>query len=352
MTAVAPNHDLRLLLARFAKARVAVVGDLVADEYVLGETERVSREAPVLVVRYEGSELRAGCAANAVLNLCALGAKVRPVGLIGDDAVGEKLRALLMEAGADVRSVLVAKSQHTASKMRILAGGKNTRRQQIVRLDREGPGVASGLLLTRLQQALKSAVKDADAVLVSDYGLGVPESLRPELAALSLQIPLCADARYGLKSYRGAALAKPNEVELEQAVGKRIGDDPRALELAARTLLSELNAKVLLVTRGRSGMAVVRPNEPTILLRAHGDREAVDVTGAGDTVMAAMTLGLACKADPLQAARLANVAGALVVAKPGTATITAAELAIELLASEVSQGSALAQPVQKKGKRA
>ncbi len=261
--ATLPNADLLALLGRFSKARVTVVGDLVADEYVVGETERVSRETPVLVVRYERSELRAGCAANAVLNLCALGARVRAVGLIGDDAVGERLRALLEESGADVRGVLVAPSSHTASKMRILAGGKNTRRQQIVRLDRDGPGPAKGLLLTRLKQALRTAVEEADAILVSDYGLGVPESLQPQLAALARTMPLCADARYGLRHYRGAALAKPNEVELEQAIGRRIGDDPQALESAARALLGQLGAKVLLVTRGRSGMAVVRPGGHT-----------------------------------------------------------------------------------------
>ena len=210
-----------------------------------------------------------------------------------------------------------------------------------MRLDRDGPGVAKGLLLTRLTQALKSAVRDADAVLVSDYGLGVPESLQTQLTALARAVPLCADARYGLRNYRGAALAKPNEVELEQAIGKRIGDDPRALESAARALLAELGAKVLLVTRGRSGMAVVQPDAPTVMLPAHGEHEAVDVTGAGDTVMAAMTLGLACKAEPLDAARLANVAGALVVQKPGTATVTAAELSAELQHGEVSRGAGL-----------
>ena len=335
------NEDLLELLAQFPRARVAVAGDLVADEYVMGETERVSREAPVLIVRYERSELRAGCAANAVMNLCALGAKVRPVGLVGSDPRGEDLRRLLSEAGADARGVLVAPGAETATKTRILAGGKNTRRQQIVRLDRDGPGLPRGLLATRLEQALAQAAKQSDAILVSDYGLGCPAHLQPRLAELARTRPVCVDARYGLRSYRGAALVKPNEVELEQAIGRRIGDDPRGLEEAARALQAELRAGVLLVTRGRSGMAVVRAGEPTVLLPAHGEREAVDVTGAGDTVMAAMTLGLACGAEPLQAARLANVAGALVVRKPGTATVSAAELREELLECEVAEGDEL-----------
>jgi len=335
------NPELHALLARFSRARVVVVGDLVADEYVLGETERVSREAPVLIVRYERSELRAGCAANAVMNLCALGAEVRPVGLVGDDPIGERLVQLLADAGADVRGIVAARGESTASKTRVLAGGKNTRRQQIVRLDRDGPRAPQGKVREALLRALQRAARGADALLVSDYGLGVPAALQPQLAELGRALPLCADARYGLRNYRGAALAKPNEVELEQAVSRRIGDDLHALESAARSLLSELDARVLLVTRGRSGMAVVRPDQPTMLLPAHGAHEAVDVTGAGDTVMAAMTLGLACSADPLEAARLANVAGALVVKKPGTATVSAAELRAELDASDVAHGEPL-----------
>ncbi len=336
------NADLLALLEKCARARVVVVGDLVADEYVLGETERVSREAPVLVVRYERSELRAGCAANAVMNLCALGAQVRPVGLVGDDPIGARLRAMLAEAGADVRGILVAAGESTASKTRILAGGKNTRRQQIVRLDRDGPRPPEGALRDALVRALRTAARGADALLVSDYGLGVPSSLHAELSTLGRSLPLCADARYSLRTYGGAALLKPNEVELEQAVGRQIGDDLRALESAARALLRDVDAGVLLVTRGRSGMAVVRPDLPTVLLPAHGAHEAVDVTGAGDTVMATMTLALACKADPVEAARLANVAGALVVKKPGTATVSAAELAAELAVAEVARGGTLA----------
>ena len=329
---------LEKLLARFPKATVVVVGDLVADEYVVGETDRISREAPVLVVRYERSELKAGCAANAVMNLCALGAKsVRPVGLVGGDRPGALLKRLLEEAGADISGVLVAEEAPTASKMRILAGGKNTRRQQIVRLDRDGPGVPSGVLLKKLLAALQTAVRGADAVLVSDYGLGLLEALRPFVLALAVarKLPVCVDARYQLRDYRGAALLKPNEVELEQAVGRRLGGTPDALEKAGRELLTQLSAKALLVTRGRHGMALLRPGHATAQIAAHGEREAVDVTGAGDTVMAATTLGLACGADAVLAARLANVAGALVVQKPGTATVSREELAAELAAGPV-----------------
>ena len=341
--AIPINEGLESLLDRFAGARIAVAGDLVADEYIYGETDRISREAPVLIVRYERSEFKAGCAANAVLGLCALGAKVTPVGLVGDDEAGARLVELLRAAGADTRHILTAPGEATATKTRILAGGKNTRRQQIVRLDRDGPPPPGPQLSQRLVAALLAAASDSDALLVSDYGLGTLPPLRPAIARLAARKPVCVDARYDLRSYRGIALGKPNEVELEQAVGRTIRDDSALLEAAGRELLAQLKAKSLLVTRGRNGMALLRPREPVALLPAHGAREAVDVTGAGDTVMAATTLALAVGADPLEAARLANVAGALVVAKSGTATVSAEELRVELRRVPVAEPTLLVQ---------
>src|SRR5882762_10487791 len=147
------SRDLVQLVERFAQAKVLVLGDLVADEYVYGETERISREAPVLIVRWEGHEVKPGCAANAVANLCSLGAKVRPVGIVGGDANGTRLRSALRDLGADDRGVLVAQGKPTATKTRILAGGKNTRRQQMLRVDRDGPGPVPSALLGRLLRA-------------------------------------------------------------------------------------------------------------------------------------------------------------------------------------------------------
>lgn len=337
------NKDLLDLLDRFPSARVAVVGDLVADEFVYGETERVSREAPVLIVRYESAELKPGCGANAAVNLCALGAQVQVLGLVGSDDTGKKLRSLLQKAGADDRTVLEVPGE-TALKTRILAGGKNTRRQQIVRVDREGPQAPSAQLATKLVQALAKA--KCDAILVSDYGMGLfsPPVVDAVRSIAAQGRTVCVDARYGLANYGGVTLAKPNEVELEAAVGRAIGDDPLALEEAGRELLRKLDAQSLLVTRGRSGMALLRAGLATALVPVHGSADAVDVTGAGDTVMAATTLALACGADPVQAMRLANVAGALKVQKPGTAVVSLAELRAELNKAKVANAQLLAAP--------
>ena len=351
-----PNAELRSIVDRFSAARIAVVGDLVADEYLYGETDRVSREAPVLIVRYESSELKPGCGANAVANLCALGARVVPIGMVGEDATGARLRNLLVDAGADVSLVLTAEGFPTAVKTRVLAGGKNTRRQQMLRIDREGPLEPPSALLPRLLRGLREAARDADAIMVSDYGAGLLSTpvIEAVLGLAESGKLVCVDSRYRLTQYRGVAVAKPNEVELEQLAGRPLGGDLAALEEAGRDLLRTLRARSLLVTRGRAGMMLLRPGAPAALLPVHGSTTAVDVTGAGDTVMAANTVALACGADPIDAARIANVAGSLVVQKPGTATVAAAELRTELQRGPVAQAQLVEErqePARKKRAR-
>ena len=347
------NQDLLQLLARCAGKRIAVVGDLVADEFVYGETERISREAPVLIVRHQSAELKPGCAANAVLNLCALGARVTVVGIVGGDDLGRRLRSLLRDGGCEDAGVFAVDGAPTASKMRVLAGGKNTRRQQMIRIDRDGPGAPGPQLTQKLLDALTAAARGCDAVLVSDYGLGLlsPVLIDAIRSLASQGRIVCVDARYGLAQYRGVTLAKPNEPELEQAVGRALGDDPVALDEAGRELQKTLRAQALLVTRGHNGMALLRPGAPTALLPVHGSAEAVDVTGAGDTVMAATTIAMAGGADPLEAMRLANVAGALKVQKSGTATVPAEELRAELARAPVAQPTLLTAPRMARGRR-
>src|SRR5256885_16932193 len=235
---------------------------------------------------------------------------------------------MLRGVGADPEGRRVAGGRPTATKTRILAGGKNTRRQQMLRIDRDGPGPVPGAFLGKMLRALKEAAEQSDAILVSDYGLGtLCEPVVETILRLAAHgNPACRDARYGIAQYRGVAIAKPNEVELEQAVGRPLGGEPAALEEAGRELLRGSRAKSLLVTRGRAGMMLLRANGPTSVLPAHGSSNAVDVTGAGDTVIATVTVALAAGADPLQAARIANVAGSLVVQKTGTATVSPAEL--------------------------
>jgi rfaE bifunctional protein kinase chain/domain len=323
---------LASLLQSFSRSEVVVVGDFVADEYVYGETDRVSREAPVLIVRYESSELKPGGAGNAAQNLAALGVKVRAVGAVGDDALGTALLDQLEEAGIDVAGIERVAGRPTEAKTRILAGGRSTRRQQMIRLDRSPAEPLPAAVERRLVRTLERLGRKAQAVLASDYGSGAvgPAAIDGLRKLKRGGVPVCVDSRYNLRSYTGLTMVKPNEVELEAASGVSLAR-PGGLEKAARVLLRKVDCDVLLVTRGRNGMSVFRRGVPPVHVAAHGSQDAVDVTGAGDTVAATFCAGLAAGGDAVAAARLANVAGALVVQKPGTATVTREELAAELL---------------------
>ena len=320
--------ELSRLLSAFRSRKLVVLGDLVADHYVYGQTDRVSREAPVLVVRHESSEVTLGGAANAAANARALGAEVTAVGVLGPDEMGEALRRRFAERGIGLVAVEVPV---TETKTRILAGGLNTSRQQMLRLDRGNALPLPAAIAARLRKALEEAAQGADAVLVSDYGGGVVgDATRATLRHLAGSgVLVSVDSRYALGSLVGFRAAKPNEPELATLTGLPVDDDA-ALERAAEAGLSMLGAQVLLVTRGRRGMALLERGGAVKLLPAHGTRAAVDVTGAGDTVMAAFTLGLAAGASAQAAAELANVAGALVVQKLGTSPVGADELSSEL----------------------
>ena len=324
-------NEVAALLPAFPSSEVVVVGDFVADEYVFGETERISREAPVLIVRYESSELKAGGAGNAAQNLAALGVKVRALGVVGDDALGTALLDEMEGGGIDVGGILRVKGRATEAKTRILAGGRSTRRQQMIRLDRASREPLPAAVVRTLASRAARLGRRAGAVLASDYGSGVtgPEVIEALRRVHHGGVPVCVDSRYALTQFKGLTMVKPNEVELEAATGLSLAA-PGGLERAARALLRKVACEVLLVTRGRHGMSVFRPGQPAVHLAAHGGHDAVDVTGAGDTVAAAFAAGLAAGGDALAAARLANVAGALQVQKPGTATVSRAELAVEM----------------------
>lgn len=325
-TALPPLASLSVLLDAFPARHLLVLGDLVADEYLYGQTDRLSREAPVLVVRHESSEVKLGGAANAAANVRALGAEVTVVGALGEDAMGAELRRLFDAAGIGLREASVPA---TETKTRILAGGINTTRQQMLRVDRGiGPPLPAEVA-TRLVEQLRLAAAEVDLILVSDYGAGVLcEPVRAELHRLAERTRVCVDSRYGLHTLAGFHTAKPNEPELQQLTGVQVSSEEALLRAGAEAL-DLLECASVLVTRGRKGMVLFEKSGATSL-PVHGARDAVDVTGAGDTVMATFSLALAAGATALEAARLANVAGALVVQKQGTATVPLPELRAEL----------------------
>ncbi len=318
-------------LVRAARGRrVVVLGDLIADEYVSGRIARVSREAPVLILEYDSTDIRPGGAGNAARNVAALGGAATLVALAGRDEPGRRVLASFPRS-VDTGRVVRPAGYRTPVKTRILAGGIHSAKQQVVRIDRHAREPIADAWRAAWLRAAARAVRGADAVLVSDYGSGllspalVAGLVRPLLTGRR-RVPVLVDSRYDLLEYRGLTACTPNESEVEQALGIAIGDSPRALERAGRTILTRTRMDAVLVTRGSRGMALFVPGAPTVHVPIYGSDEIADVTGAGDTVMATLTLALAAGAAMADAARLANYAGGLVVMKRGTATVTAREL--------------------------
>lgn len=324
---------VRELLAAFPSVRVLVVGDLLADHYLYGETERVSREAPVLIVRHELDEVKLGGGANAAANARALGAKVTAVGVLGPDPIGQEMLRLFAEQG--IRGRVVRRfGVVTETRTRILAGGASTTRQQMLRIDRGAVGPLPVKARRALAEVVTAEARRADVVMVSDYGAGVLcGETRAALRRVARRVPVCVDSRFQLPAFRGMAVAKPNEPELAALTGLAVKTEADLVK-AGRLALERLDTRLLLVTRGRRGMALFERGGKVTFIPVHGSAEAVDVTGAGDTVGAAFAVALGAEGAPLEAARLANLAGALVVQKPGTATVSSEELAAELLREE------------------
>jgi rfaE bifunctional protein kinase chain/domain len=323
-----PGARLAGLVERFGARTVLVVGDLITDEYVFGKPARISREAPVLILRFTEREVLLGGAANAAHNVHALGARVQPVGVVGRDAAGEELVGLFRRAGIPTDGIVVEVGRATPVKTRIMAGGYQATRQQVVRVDREPAGEAQPPSEDALLERLEALATGAHAILVSDYGYGtvtarVFEGVRA--VARRVGAVVTVDSRYQLPRFVGATAATPNEAELEQLAGAPV-DDEGAVDKAGRQLLERLDAQMLLVTRGSRGMVLLERAGGTTFIPIHGTDEIADVTGAGDTVISTFTLALACGAAPIDAAALANVAGGLVVMKRGTATVSPAEL--------------------------
>jgi rfaE bifunctional protein kinase chain/domain len=320
---------LRRTVEAFRGRTVVVIGDLIADEYLFGKPARISREAPVLILRFTEREVGLGGAANAAHNVHALGARVVPIGVVGRDAPGDELLGLFHGAGMPTDGIVTENGRPTPVKTRIMAGGYQATRQQVVRLDREPEAELQTITEDALVTRLTGLAERADAILVSDYGYGtVTPRLFERIRAIARRTGavVSVDSRYQLPRFTGVTAATPNEAELEQLAGTAV-DDERGVEKAGRQLLERLEARLLLVTRGSRGMALLERDGGSSFIPIHGTDEIADVTGAGDTVISTFTVALASGAMPVDAATLANMAGGIVVMKRGTATVSPAELA-------------------------
>jgi rfaE bifunctional protein kinase chain/domain len=316
----------RTLLDRFAAQRIAVIGDVMLDHFVFGSVERISPEAPVPVVAFRRDELRLGGAANVAVNVASLGGRASLTGLVGDDAAAADVRQALEATRIDSSHLVIDGSRPTTRKMRVVT----TRNQQVARIDYESDAAASGAALERLMSHIGAAAAEATALVISDYRKGV---ITPEViacaagAARANGIALLVDPKVPQADhYAGATLITPNHHEAELMTQQSIRSAADAAR-AARALHERTGANVL-ITWGEHGMWIfdAGTSPPTEIALEAQAREVADVTGAGDTVIAVLALGLAAGAPLLDAARLANAAAGLVVARFGPAAVTLDEL--------------------------
>lgn len=308
------------LLRQFANQRLIVLGDLMLDEFIWGEVRRISPEAPVPVVEVKRESWHAGGAGNVVSNLLALGAQAVPIGVIGEDAAGTRLREQLQAAGADTTFLIHEPARPTTVKTRIVA-----HHQQMIRADRESRAPLSEATETALLAAFTAALATADAVVVSDYDKGVltPRVLQSALATAAQKI-VCLDPKIKhFAHYRPVTVVTPNQHEAERATGIEITNDTSLLAAAER-IQEMLACPHVLITRGEHGMSLLSGKTVTHIPTMA--REVYDVTGAGDTVIATLALAMAAGAEIGEAAVIANHAAGIVVGKVGTATVTRTDL--------------------------
>jgi rfaE bifunctional protein kinase chain/domain len=308
--------------------------DLVADRFVLGAPKRISREAPVLILRWAGETVAPGGGANAAANVRALDGRPLPVGCVGDDESGRALVAAFAHRDIESAGLMTRRDWPTPTKTRILAGFPTGIKQQIVRFDREEPRALDDGERRTLAARIAAHAGRARVAVLSDYGCGavLPELLPAVRAALGADSMVLVDSRFRLGDFRGADAATPNEEEAEALHGGPL-DSGTGVDAAGESLRTRLGCRFLLVTRGSRGMALFEP-AGSAHVPVHGTDQVADVTGAGDTVIGAFALALAAGATPLEATLLADYAGGVVVMKSGTATLSRAELAAAIAADD------------------
>jgi rfaE bifunctional protein kinase chain/domain len=326
-------ESLSALVQAFPRQTVGVIGDLVADSFVYGIPVRLSREAPVPILRFEKEEFFPGGAANTVSNLLSLGARVVVHGLVGDDAAGHKIVEHLQSIGADTSGVIVSPGWKTIAKSRILGGDYHTKKQQMLRIDQEPGREPTPEERAACDTRIHAASARVDAWVVSDYGyrLATGSSVLSYMQAEAAKGKIVvADSRYQVRELKRVTMVTPNESELFGAFGiehilAEGASDGLVVE-TGRRLLEELGTKAVLVTRGNRGMMLFEPAREPVSIPISGTTDIVDVSGAGDTVVSAATLALAARSSFAAAARLSNVAAGVKVMKRGTVPVSALEL--------------------------
>lgn len=322
------KEKLLNVIDKIQGSEVLVIGDMIADIYLEGTISRISREAPVLVLEQAAEKVVAGGAANVVNNAATLGGNVHAAGLLGDDNGAKGLTEILTGRGVDVAGFIKDASRDTISKTRVIAGGRTTVSQQIVRIDKETKEPMSSEHETAMSQYLAEVLPKVKGVVLSDYGSGtITEKLKNQIFDYCHQndIPTIVDSRYDILRFKTVDYIKQNDAELANAVGSTLNNEEELIA-AGKELLEKMEAKGALITRGEQGMTLFMADGSVENIPVSDKSEVFDVSGAGDTCVATVILALAAGVEPLTAATLSNIASGIAVRKMGTSTVSAQEL--------------------------
>lgn len=307
---------------------ILVIGDMIADIYLQGTISRISREAPVLVLEQASQRVVAGGAANVVNNSATLGGKVYAAGLLGQDSGAKGLMDILTSRGVDIGGFVQDAERPTISKTRVIAGGRTTVSQQVVRIDNESHEPMTPEQEQQLSQYLADTLPKVKGVVLSDYGSGtITDSLLQQILSYcqANHIPTIVDSRYDILRFKDVAYVKQNDAELAAAVGRDLHTEEDIIA-AGKELLDRQQAEGVLITRGEDGMTLFQADGTITNIPVADKSEVYDVSGAGDTCVATVILALAAGVEPTTAARLSNIAAGIAVRKMGTSVVTADEL--------------------------
>ena len=316
------------IIDKMQGSEILILGDMIADIYLEGTISRISREAPVLVLEQASEKVVAGGAANVVNNAATLGGVVHAAGLLGDDNGADGLEGILAARSVDTKGFIRDKDRPTISKTRVIAGGRTTVSQQVVRIDKESKAPMKPEYEAEIGKYLDEVLPRVKGVVLSDYGSGtITEGLKNQILGYSQKngIPVIVDSRYDIWRFKSVDYIKQNDAELAAAVGREL-DSEADLVAAGKELLSKMSAKGVLITRGEDGMTLFGADGSVNNIPVSDKSEVFDVSGAGDTCVATVMLALAAGVEPLAAATLSNIASGIAVRKMGTSTVSAQEL--------------------------
>ncbi len=316
------------IIDKMQGSEILILGDMIADIYLEGTISRISREAPVLVLEQASEKVVAGGAANVVNNAATLGGVVHAAGLLGDDNGADGLESILAARSVDTKGFIRDKDRPTISKTRVIAGGRTTVSQQVVRIDKESKAPMKPEYEAKIGKYLDEVLPRVKGVVLSDYGSGtITEGLKNHILGYSKKnsIPVIVDSRYDIWRFKSVDYIKQNDAELAAAVGREL-DSEADLVAAGKELLAKMSAKGVLITRGEDGMTLFGADGSVNNIPVSDKSEVFDVSGAGDTCVATVMLALAAGVEPLAAATLSNIASGIAVRKMGTSTVSAQEL--------------------------